>query len=316
MPTEGMVKLLKKLILLFLPFLIFFLWLEIKARHIRNSFSIKIEGFQQRADSVKVLVLGSSHAMKGLNPGFFSLPGFNFSNSSQTLEYDSRICLKYLPISPELKIVIIDITYISFFFLLKDSPENWKDYFYYQYFGIKVPAISWNSPSAYFRAALYRKGTLQDLITGKLDCRKEFGDIQPNGWERTRIDTDTVAVSYKTGSERADLHQSLIHHENLNANLEGLENMISVLSKKGIKVYLISCPVYHTYTKYLSPATEAENLKLIQKITQKFSIPYYDFSRDPRFDREDFFDNDHLNSKGAEKFSMMIDSLIIQNTVQ
>jgi hypothetical protein len=37
---------------------------------------------------------------------------------------------------------------------------------------------------------------------------------------------------------------------------------------------------------------------------------YYNFLNDPSFQAEDFYDADHLDEKGAKKFTLLLDSVI------
>jgi len=300
-----------KILLVLLPFIMLFSWIEYQARRLPNGFALKKENFERVHDSISILVLGSSHAMKGINPDFFSCKGFNFSNSSQTLVYDSRLCLKYLGQLPRLKAVIIDISCISFFFDLENSPESWKDYFYYHYYAIRVSAIKSFCPEALTYTALYTKGTINDMVFGKLNYIHEFGDIQANGWEKTNAPADSVIISEASGQKRAQFHQSLIHPENFPEIMSNLRVMLKALSKRKISVFFVSTPVYKTYSRYLLPSTEVQNHRIIMDICRKYKILYYDFSGDCRFIKQDFSDNDHLNSHGAEKFSRLLDSLFI-----
>ena len=78
-----------RLAMILMPFLLLFSWIEYKARHLPNSYAVKKEELAPLQDSLEILVLGSSHALKGIMPSAFSCTGFNLSNSSQTLVHDS-----------------------------------------------------------------------------------------------------------------------------------------------------------------------------------------------------------------------------------
>jgi hypothetical protein len=300
-----------KILMITAPFLLLFSWTEFLARRLSNSFAVKLENFEQVHDSVEVLVLGSSHALKGINTALFSCKGFNFSNSSQTLVYDSRICLKYLDRMPMLKVVIIDLSYISFFYALNDSPEKWKDYFYYHYFGFRDIPVNRFSPAALTYTGMYTRGTLNDLIFGKLNPKEEFGDIQPGGWEKTPVNTDTSRISELSGKNRALLHNSLINPANFPENISWFERMLSALSKSKIRVFFVSTPVLKSYSDNLIPDIQVKNKLIITEMSEKYGIPYFDYSNDPFFVMGDFYDNDHLNSRGAEKFSRLLDREIL-----
>jgi len=300
-----------KFLLIFLPLLVLFSITEYKARRLPNTYARKKANFERIHDSVEVLILGSSHALKGIDPDYFSLRGFNFSNSSQTLFYDTRLCLKYLNEMPRLKIVIVELNYISFQFELSGSPEGWRDYFYYHYFGIRYPALDLFTPAGLTYSALYTKGLLKDLFLGIVNDRKEFGDVQANGWEKTHAPDDSLTISDKTGLERVRLHNAIISPANQVRTEQYLGEMIRKLIPRSVRVLFVSAPVYKTYAKFLNPSTERQNRAIIDRLCSKYGVAYYDFTRDTGYARGDFYDNDHLNAKGAEKFSRRLDKIII-----
>jgi hypothetical protein len=91
-----MKKFFLKLLCLLVPLLLFFIYLEFNLGKIPNSYSFKRECLEKRLDSIEVLVLGSSQVTYGINPNYFKLKGFNLSNISQSLYYDTRLTLKYV----------------------------------------------------------------------------------------------------------------------------------------------------------------------------------------------------------------------------
>jgi len=99
----------KKLILILFPVLVFVITLELYARSIPTSYSIKDMELIKKQDQIEILVLGSSHSNFGINPKYFGHEAFNISNTSQDLFYDYQLLLKYLPKCENLKIVIIPI---------------------------------------------------------------------------------------------------------------------------------------------------------------------------------------------------------------
>ena len=50
------------------------------------------------------------------------------------------------------------------------------------------------------------------------------------------------------------------------------------------------------------------NSRAINVLSKKCNIPYYDYFKGDRFEESDFYDNDHLNFMGAEKFSKILDN--------
>lgn len=87
-------------------------------------------------------------------------------------------------------------------------------------------------------------------------------------------------------------------------NIQYLEKCISFCEANNIKVYLIRSPMHKKYLAF-------NNEELFQKIlTTKFkNIEFLDFKNYPLLDSE-FSDLDHLNYRGAKKFSIWFNSLL------
>jgi hypothetical protein len=49
----------------------------------------------------------------------------------------------------------------------------------------------------------------------------------------------------------------------------------------------------------------------IKYLSQKYDLEYYNYLRDKRFTAEDFFNSNHLSTKGAEKFSRILKDEVV-----
>jgi hypothetical protein len=300
-----------RLLIILIPFLVIFLVMEYKAGRMPNSYVQKKAALEKQAHEVNILVLGSSHAFDDINPGFFSCRGYNLSNQSQSLFYDTRLCMKYLDRTDHLKGVIITISYFSLYYELKDIPEGWRDYFYYRYFGIRFPGLDLSDPKAFSYTALYTRDFISGMMLSKLNNIDEFGDIRSNGWKKVPAPSDSLLISDSTGHEHALFHKSLIRMKNLQPNAGYLRELLTELQKRNIRVCFVTTPVYHTYSKYLDPFILRANQNIINGLCREYNAEYHDYLKDPRFLKNDFSDNDHLNDSGAEKFSRILDQDII-----
>ena len=300
-----------KVLLAALPFIALFTHIEYRARHLPNTYQVKKQGFEQLKDSIAVLVLGSSHALKGIDPSLFSCTGFNFSNSSQTLIQDEGLCHRYLNELPQLKAVVLDISYISFYFDLQDSPESWRDYFYWHYYGLNDPPPGLLKPETYFYSALYTQRVVNDIFFGKLNYIKEFGNISPYGWEITHAPEDSLAISDSIAGQLVSLHEELARPANFHRVMDHLDRLLCELEKRDIAVLMVSLPVSRPYYSQLDPVRENRIGGIIDSLRSEHPLVYRDYSRDPRFGRTDFSDCDHLDSTGAVKFSRILDEELL-----
>jgi hypothetical protein len=303
-----MKKFLIRVLVFLLPFVIFFGWIEIKARQLPNTYALKKRNIEKQLDSIHILALGSSHAFDDIDPEWFSCRGFNFANTSQSLFHDSQLCLKYSDQMPRLKAVIFVISYFTFWFEMQDLTEGWRDYFYYHYYGIRYPSLEKTDIKYYSFAALYTKTFLKDMILNKIDYPYTFGDIQVNGWQKIESVGDSNEINDKAGEERVKFHTSIIRREHLSENIGYLEPVLKKLNDRNIQVIFVIPPVYKTYSKYADTSIMAENRRIISGLCKKFNARFFDYFSDPRFTRENFMNNDHMNRTGAKKFSLILDS--------
>ena len=72
-------------------------------------------------------------------------------------------------------------------------------------------------------------------------------------------------------------------------------------------------PVHSSYYKNLDSARFSFLKKILTDFSQKKKIPYFDYTNDPRFNLDDFTPKmvDHMNEKGAVKFSMILNKDVI-----
>jgi hypothetical protein len=306
--TREMKKFLVRIVIFLSPFILLFGWIEIKARQLPNTYALKKQDIGTQLDSVNILVFGTSHAFDGIDPECFSCRGFNFANSSQSLFHDSRLCSMYSERTPALKGVIFTISYFSLWYEMQDLPENWRDYFYYHYWGIRHPSLSAADIKYWSYAALYPRSFLKKMILNTINRKEEFGDVRSNGWKSVTSSEEKSEISDSSGYKKVSFHNSIIRKEHLRANIGYLEEAAKQLSDRNIHIIFVIPPVFTTYSKYADTLIMEENRQILDALGAKYHALIFDYFSDKRFTREDFINDDHLNSGGAKKFSRILDS--------
>jgi hypothetical protein len=293
------------------PLLLFLAYMEFKLGGVQNNYNFKKACLENRLDSIEVLVLGSSQAMYGISPEFFSLKAFNLGNASQSLYYDTRLALKYYERMPSLTHVIITVSYFSFDYQVIDGPEKWRDFYYSQFWDIEYPGANNYDIRNYSKIALYRPDSsfaylLQDFDVSLVKCSVN-GDL--------KMDTSDnhLNISDSLGYERIRLHTTYNNEKHFNDNVSDLDFLVMQLKKNKIKPVIVTPPVFSTYYKFADKIKVKKNLEAINMICLKYNIEHYDYFNDSRFVQGDFFDNDHLNFVGAEKFTGILDEEILAN---
>lgn len=79
---------------------------------------------------------------------------------------------------------------------------------------------------------------------------------------------------------------------------------------------LVTTPTYKTYFEKINKKRWGDTLEKLGYFQTKYDIQYFNYLTDQRFSIKDFQDNDHLNSRGAEKFSTIINNEILKRNIR
>lgn len=286
-----------------LPLLALFAFCEFSLRHIHSSYALKRDGLIAQSNRVEILIVGNSHASDGINPACFSRPAYNLAYGSQTLVYDKELIMKYAPILGNLKYVIIGIDYPSLYWgFVKE-----RDFFYYHYYGINVKNKPYIKEKLSFFFYVYSPRTAISILMA--NAKPKLVD----GWEG-HDGSDCAALTDELGKQRvelfnADIRTSIQSKEHAQICAD-LEQLIVFLKKKGVTPILVTAPCYKYLTSHFDRHILDDNLSYISQLTNKYDLVYLNSLEDPSFEASDYFNNDHLNRRGSEKYSKIIDRLI------
>lgn len=290
-----------KLALFILPLLMFFACLEYELRQIPNDFNYKSSYLEKHADSLEILILGSSHSLSFIRPELMHSNAFNAASLHQTLKFDRLIYEKFKGRMSKLKTVIIPISYGSYFTSLSHGKDKWrlKDYKLYYDYNEVGPYYSLNvlngSTPHQIREVFTYKTKNENLIT----CSEKGFGLQ--------FSRNAQANLEKTGIKVAKAHTRECSDEFINENVTALEAIIKSCSDKNINVVLYTAPAWHTYRENIDAATMQKTYDITQKLIKKYSnIKYINYFDDSRFISSDFRDVDHLNENGASKFTKIL----------
>lgn len=278
---------------------------EVIVRNIPNPYKIKARGLERNGDRVATLVLGSSHTYYGIVPEALGDSVFNLANISQNYEYDYLLLEKYAPLMPNLRRVIINVGYSSFSDSDFPHGEWWQETNYQLYMGVNKHGPLSHTGFEISNFPIYA-GKLRKFMTRKSPAICDtagFGldytfDSRYDGWERTgeiaarrHTSTDTSWVGY---------------------NLGYLRRLINLCRAIGAEPVLVTPPCYVTYNEHLDKAQFDRYVDLTDTVVAAYGLRWLDFLTDSRFTADDFWDADHLNDRGALKFTRVLrDSLAV-----
>ncbi len=297
-----------KAFLLVLPFCLVLGFIEFKLKQIPNSYNTKKQYLEKQVKDIKVLVLGSSESVYNIDPTYFSQPGFNLANISQSLYYDNALTRKYFDQMTSLKCIILNMSYFSLWYQVEDGGEGWRDFYYLHFWDIRYPGIKRDDSKNYSLIMLYSP----KIVSGF--ARKKFkvnlaDNLMSNGYIRN--DTTPNLTDETSGQIRVGIHDKHRKISHFKENYAMLENFAEECNKRKIKLVFISSPVLPTYYNYTDPEANQMNLDAINKLCEKYNCEYFNYFKDVRFSKKDYIDHDHMNFVGAAKFSKILNEDIV-----
>lgn len=288
-----------------MPLLVLLIAIEILLQSIPNNYKVKSNYIDKHSEVIETLILGNSHTYYGLNPEWMSERTFNMSNVSQSLDIDLDILNHYLPKMPQLKTVVIRLSYDSMFETLSKTDEHWryKDYALYTDIPLKYSRKHHSEIlSISFKENLKRIYKYYLKSEASVTCN-------PLGWGMDAHSSQAKDL-YKNGALVAKKHTAT--SKNLfDDNFKTLKEIADLCSQNKVDVIMVTPPAFESYYLNLNyQQLEATVNTGLELANQYDHVSYYNFLEYWRFDREHFFDADHLNERGALLFSKMINDII------
>ncbi len=248
--------------------------------------------------------MGSSQLYYSIDPSVISRHSCNLANSNQDLFYDNQIFKKYEDKLPNLKTVIIGISYFTFEFQLSNTEEYWRQFFYERY--LQMPSEDNNilNIKKYSLIALYGNQNSFDYLLKNFNVNL-VENISSQGWFMAPINVSPF--DHTLGQENAKRHTGYMKDDLTSKNIELLDKIIELAQSRKIKVVLVTTPTLESYYNSIDQHKYQKMQSNIISILNKYNIVYLNYFKDQRFNESDFTDySDHLNQKSAERFSEIL----------
>ena len=290
---------------------VIFLALECLSFAFPNEYSYKRNYVEDNSDRIKILILGQSHAGKGINPEAFGDSVFNMAMGGRIHFYDAVLAERYVSRLKNLKCVIWPLGYSFEYhsYLYPDillSKEHVNAIEMQQCMYEKYMGISYEKAIPYLHCsqlAVYPFGYKMSLLPGNFE--KKIGG--------NRLGYEKIPLSKRSCNWQESMLPSIIdysHPEAPKARQEGICNFKRIAAacrKANVRLVVISTPCNKTYQRRMTERGKREMLECVDSMKSVYpDMEYYNFIADTRFTDEDFFDASHLCDKGAEKFSKII----------
>ena len=289
------------------PALLILAAVEIYVRHLPNTYRYKDQWMWQNGQRVHTLILGNSHAYYDLCPKVMGDSIFNLGNVSQRLEHDLHLLRRYAEACPNLRTVIQVADNSNVFDAPMEEDEPGRATYYQLYMGYRK-----HSPLSRYGFEL----ASMTSFWGKMQKSPLFSSSVFAGSDaRTPAPLECDSLGWGTAfrsdlcnpddflPERINQHL-LTDSAAWQSNKATLQEIAAECQRRHLKLVLLMTPVSEAYTRKASKSQLAAIQQWAHTIKKSHpNVQVADYSQDRRFTKEDFFDSDHLNDRGAKKFS-------------
>lgn len=255
---------------------------------------------EQHAEDVEIIVLGNSHTNNAINPAYVSEKMFNLAISGQEYVYDSFLFFKWAKRYQHLRLVIIPVSYFSFYKnVIGDGSEKMQEVCYRIYMNSPYHTydVRYNMESLYF-SPLW--GKIMKSISGN------YIKWYDNGWVKWPLSEKSPVWNAEHVNKALARIYYAHSYDWVESNCSYLTNIIRYCCRHGIRVVLVSTPHTKEYNSCLNPQQIAHTQAMVDKIQKQYAVKYLDYREDNRFADDDFFDQSHLSEVGAKKFTKIL----------
>lgn len=302
-----------KILLFLLPIFLFIGFVEYKMSKVESDYSIKAKLLEEQKKDIEVVFLGGSQTAKGVNPEKIDVTSFNLGNNMQTIFHDTSIISKKSQEMPKLKLVVFNLILPILDGDIRDTDAHELFYYYDHYYhtGYQYKR-DYLDLRAYSKIFMFGYSNSIRYLLNDFTIEKNKGYIiKSNGFMEISEDRDMKGSTPNTQEVMAE-YSKYLKDENREKNERYLDKAIEELKNKGIEVVFLITPTMKSYSD-LMEKNYLYTLEYLKKMKENYNIQYFDYFKDSRFSEEDFLDISHLNRRGANRFSKMINEEIIEN---
>lgn len=267
-----------------------------------NNYKYNLECFLEKNTNSEVILTGISYALKGFNTKLCSKETYNLALGSQDIFYDYHtvkyLFEKFYHKTSKINWVIIGLSYYSFQYDMSLSSMKGRVNLYYDVLGER---------HNFDYVTDIDEGDVNSVIADKI-FKKSENDVFEFNWNSTTL--NQYDNKLELGKWQAEKDCDKNYPNTVSENQAIFREYITFLKNHNIKPIIVVFPASKYYTKYFSDRIENEFHTIINKFKAEFKFQYIDYFRSDLFNDDDFEDVSHLNSKGAEKFTKILNEVI------
>ncbi len=259
-------------------------------------------------DQVKMLATGTSHIEFGIHsqddPKIY-----NWGAAGQSFGYEHALLERYVDQMKHLEVAFLEVSETRL--LMDDGVDQWNSNVYWIHYGLPYNVNVWN-PQSYFhitQAYDFFKPIVWKSISGKNDALKidEQGYTIENHegrFEALDFDRKKIEDSFQM------VYDFKIKEQVVQYNIQQLLGTIRMLGSRGVQVILVHPPFYKTFIAGMPQKWVSRSSEILDEIVTSEHVQLWDFTASMENLPELFFNDNHLNLRGAQKWThMLLDSL-------
>lgn len=296
-------------LLFFCPIVILYIGIEAATRSVPTTIKKISEYLTLNQGELKTVILGASQHQGAIYPEKLTSKAINLASGHQDLRTDYLILKKTHKRLPKLKTVIISLTYRH----LETKPNSkryWKNAGYLYYYGVNA-----YGRNTYFKDKLlflsnpdfYSKQLKKYYIDKNLSDFAKSGFQKDSGKEKFDIlnyDSDKIKNSDVAIQTLSDL-------ESLKTNTKYLTKIVEYCEENNLQLVITHTPTYKTYKLLRNKNIVRRRDSVLEILIKKNpSIKLLDQESTNDYSITEYRNENHLNNKGAIKFTKRLDKMI------
>ncbi len=275
----------------------------------KTIFGVKRRYALAHLSTVKTIYTGTSHIEKGVRIPLQDAQYLNWAAPGQTFAFEYHLLKKYLPEMSSIQTVCIEMSPTRIY--LYPKPDDWSANVYWIHYGIPYSVNVYNPIRSSHLLQSY--AFFKDMVHDAWNPFKEHLKIDDTGFApddfkdrfwSCQFDTAQIQASFKMKYD-FKLSESLIK-----SNLNFLDSTLTMLRRHNIQTVLIVPPFYETFNRAIPPLVKARFDRTLSEIMSQSMVSVFNFNRPDIWEVSDYYNDNHLNPKGAQKwFAMLQDSI-------
>ena len=266
---------------------------------------VDIKRFMNVPEGIQIANVGSSHGVNSFDYDGIPYRAINFGLNAQRFFYDYAIIKQYINKFDKNAVLLIPVSYFQITMLKTDFRDQRARYYRF----LDKENMDSNSIKENMLYVLF------PVLTAGTTMKFIIKDQQPSTpvlmvAKEPELTRHSISRYQSWTSDRRDDKET--REEGFAYNKSSVSQIITFCYTHDIQPILITTPITSVLNNILlekTPDLFDDFYRFTRELQEIYpSLPYFDYSHDPRFENEFslFRDSDHLNIDGARKFTTIV----------